>query len=587
MRRRRILWQLFPSYLLITFLSVVAIAWYGIQSQSDIYLDQTALGLESRAHLVEQQVYEILLSNDTTGIDLFCKELGHSSETRITVIMPDGKVIADSDEDPRVMDNHSGRPEVRAALEKGMGVSKRYSNTLKQNMMYVAVSAIMNGGRRAVIRTSMPLTVVEKALDSIRIRMIISGLAIALLAAIVSLLVSRNISLPLEKLKAGAQRFASGDLARRLDVPKVEEIGALAEAMNSMAAQLHERIRTIAEQRSEKEAILSSMAEGVIAVDADERVLSFNEVAAEIFNVVPDKIIGRTLHEVVRNVALQQLVGDILKNRISSETELILEREKSRAILQAYGSILRDTGGHAVGVVIVLNDVTKIRELEVLRRDFVSNASHELRTPITTIKGYIETLLDGAMENKDDLERFLKVVEKHSVRLNAIVEDLLDLSRIEQGPVTEFEPGKIVDVISAAVESCNVLIEKYRSNIELSCPPDLVAKINAPLLELAIVNLLENAIKYSDSGSDIKINARRDDNSVKIEVIDQGKGISEEHLGRIFERFYRVDKARSRDHGGTGLGLAIVKHIVLTHQGDIEVDSLPGQGSTFTITIPR
>ena len=586
MRRRRILWQLFPSYLFITFLSVVAIAWYGIQSQRELYLDETAFGLEARAYLVERQIADVLASGDTTGIDQFCKELGRASGTRITVILPDGKVIADSEEEPAVMDNHGNRTEVIDARKTGIGIVKRYSRTVNRNMMYVAIQAVRDSRELGVVRVSIPLTVIEGALESIRMKMVMSGLAIAILAAILSLLVSRRISLPLERIKDGAEKFASGNLRSRLEVPPVEEIGGLAEAMNSMAAQLHQRIQTIAEQRREKDAILTSMAEGVIAVDTDDRIISINNTAAKFFNIDPELVQGRFLHEAIRNVALQQLAAEILKEKVAAEDEIFIESETGRRILQASGSILRDADNQAIGAVIVLNDITKIRELENLRRDFVANASHELRTPITSIKGYIETLLDGAMNDSENLERFLNIIAKHARRLDSIVEDLLDLSRIEQGPEITFEESKICDVINSAVESSEIVIRKYNARIKISCSPDLTASMNRPLLELAVVNLLENAIKHGAPDSTVEIIAEKNDTEIGLAVKDHGKGIAPEHQDRIFERFYRVDKARSREHGGTGLGLAIVKHIVLTHRGRIEVESEPGKGSTFTIYVP-
>lgn len=565
---------------------MVAIAWYGIQSQHDLYLNETALGLEARANLVERQIADVLASGDTTGIDRFCKELGKASRTRITVILPSGKVIADSEEEPSVMDNHGKRPEIVEARKDGISVSRRYSKTLNRNMMYVAIKADRNGRELAVVRTSIPLTVIEEALGGIRMKMILSGLAIALLAAVVSLLVSRRISLPLERLRMGAEKFAAGNLRSRLQVSQIEEIGGLAGAMNSMAAQLHQRIQTIAEQRREKDAILTSMSEGVIAVDTDDRVISINDAAADFFNIDQKRVQGRFLHEVVRNVALQQMASAILEANVAAETEIVLESESGRRIFQASGSILRDADGVGIGAVIVLNDITKIRELENLRRDFVANASHELRTPITSIKGYIETLLDGAKDEPENRERFLNIIAKHALRLDSIVADLLDLSRIEQGPEISFEECKIREVIDSAVDSSEIVIGKNRAKIEISCAQELTASINRPLMELAVVNLLENAVKYSDPETTIDITADRSASEISISVRDRGKGIAPEHRERIFERFYRVDKARSREHGGTGLGLAIVKHIVLTHKGRIEVESELGKGSTFTILIP-
>jgi len=573
--------------LLITFLSVVAIAWYGIQSQRDLFINETALRLQARSALVERLILGILDSGDTTGIDRLCKEIGQVSSTRITLILPSGKVIADSDENPAAMDNHSNRPEVTQALKEGLGINRRYSYTINRSMLYVAIPLFLDDGTiRGILRTSIPLTSIEKSLSEIRMRMILSGLAIALLAALVSLYMSRRISLPLERLKEGAERFASGDLGRRLEDYNVEEIDGLAGAMNKMARQLDQRIRTIAEQRRENDAILTSMAEGVVAVDTDDRVIIINDTAANFFGVDAERAHGRYLHEVVRSVALQQLSSSILENHITAEAEIIHESESGRKVFQATGSILRDAGGESIGAVIVLNDVTKVRELENLRRDFVANASHELRTPITSIKGYVETLLDGAMNDAEDLKKFLEIINRHAQRLNSIVEDLLNLSRIEQGVGITYEESRIGDVIKNAIDSCGMQIKQKNIKVETESPDDLKAFVNPALLELALVNLIDNAVKYSDAETTIWIECKRDGEQVRIAVMDQGKGIAPEHQSRIFERFYRIERGRSRELGGTGLGLAIVKHIALIHKGRIEVKSEQGRGSEFTIHIP-
>jgi two-component system phosphate regulon sensor histidine kinase PhoR len=294
------------------------------------------------------------------------------------------------------------------------------------------------------------------------------------------------------------------------------------------------------------------------------------------------------MQEVVRNVALQHLLADAMLRRTPTTAEIVLRGEEER-VLQATATPLRDAAERDIGMLVVLNDVTQIRHLENIRRDFVANVSHELKTPITSIKGFVETLRDGALDDRPQAERFLGIVARHADRLHAIIEDLLSLSRLEQGteiydiPRTE---AAMTDVCGAAMLDCAAKATARQVTIESSCPPDLRARVNAPLLEQALVNLLENAITYSNAGSTVWLTACQAGETLSIDVRDEGIGIPPEHLSRLFERFYRVDKARSREHGGTGLGLAIVKHIAQVHGGQVTVTSTVGQGSTFTMRLP-
>ena len=291
----------------------------------------------------------------------------------------------------------------------------------------------------------------------------------------------------------------------------------------------------------------------------------------------------------VRNVVLHEFVRNTLSSQKPVEKDIVLYTGGERFI-DGHGTVLRDALGKQMGALIVLNDVTRIRRLENVRREFVANVSHEIKTPITAIKGFVETLRDGAVKNPEDAERFLGIIENHAERLEAIIEDLLSLSRIEReaerGKIALVE-GRVQDVVQMAVQVCEMSARAKEIKIKCSCDKDIVSKINAPLLEQAIVNLLDNAIKYSAVGSTIRVEASQTAEEIKIDVRDQGCGIEEEHLPRLFERFYRVDKARSRQLGGTGLGLAIVKHITQAHGGQVSVESVPGKGSTFSIRLPR
>ena len=399
---------------------------------------------------------------------------------------------------------------------------------------------------------------------------------------------SRRISRPLAAMRRSAERFAAGDFSHRLPVPDTAELDSLAMTLNHMAAQLAAQINVVTKQRNEQEAILTSMQEGVLALDPHKRLISVNRAAEALLGVTAAQARGRTLQEVVRNVALQHLLADAMPRLTPTTAEIVLRGEEER-VLQATATPLRDAAERDIGMLVVLNDVTQIRHLENIRRDFVANVSHELKTPITSIKGFVETLRDGALDDRDQAERFLGIVARHADRLHAIIEDLLSLSRLEQGtesydiPRTE---AAMTDVCAAAMLDCAAKATARQVTIESSCPSDLRVWVNAPLLEQALVNLLENAITYSNAGSTVWLTACQAGETLSIDVRDEGIGIPPEHLSRVFERFYRVDKARSREHGGTGLGLAIVKHIAQVHGGQVTVTSTVGQGSTFTVRLP-
>lgn len=589
MGRRRLLWQLYPTYLVIIVVALAAVAWHLTGTLSTFQARETGRDLEARARLVGHQVRGRLLPAEAGFIDELCKELGSETATRITVLLADGTVLGDSEENPARMDNHADRPEIITALQGSVGVSTRYSSTLKEEMMYVAVPVLEGRSISGGVRTSIPVTAMARTLKAIYVRLGWAGVAIALVAALLSLFVSRRISRPLEEMKRGAQRFARGELDRRLPVTGSEEIGALAEALNRMAAQLDERIRQAVRQRNEREAILSSMVEGVLAVDTAERVIRLNEAAARFLGVAHRQAQGRPIQEVVRKVDLQRFVRRTLQEEGPVEGDVVVPAEGGERHLQAHGTLLRGGLGQEFGALIVLNDVTRLRRLENLRREFVANVSHELKTPITAIKGSAETLLGGALEEPKEAARFVGIVAKQADRLGAIIDDLLSLSRIEQGAEGEgvdlrMEPLR--PLIEAALQACTVAALERSLQLNLFCAEGLRARVNGPLLEQALINLLTNAIKYSEPRGRIVVDAARFEDKVMIKVQDWGCGIAGEHLPRLFERFYRVDQARSRALGGTGLGLAIVKHIAQAHGGEVVVHSTPGQGSVFTIVLP-
>ncbi|MDG4476204.1 sensor histidine kinase [Thiovibrio frasassiensis] len=592
MRHKRLIWQLYPSQLLITIVALLVAAGYGAYSLRVFQLSQTAVDLEARARLSQEYVLTLLVKNDLPGLQSFFTTAGKDSGTRLTVTTPDGVVLADSDEDPGRMENHGDRPEIMAALDGKLTPSLRFSHTLQENMMYVAIPLMQEGKSKGILRTALPVTFINSALKEIFLKIAWGCLIVALLVALVAWFISRRISRPLEEMRLGAERFANGAFTGKLREEGAEEVASLARAMNAMADQLDGRIKTIARQHSQLEAVFSSMVEGVITVDTEERILDINQAGANLLNIPPEKLRGKKALVAVRNLALQQFVSQALASATPIEGEIDLtDRDGQEKYFYAHGTRFQDAAEMTSGAIIVINDVTNLRRLENMRRDFVANVSHELKTPITSIEGFAETLLDGALESPKDARRFVEIIAKQSKRLHAIIEDLLALSRLEQeDEQTELllAEEKIVTPLRRAIETCSLKAAEKKISIELNAADNLTAKLNSPLLEQAVTNLIVNAIKYSDEGSRVLVRAQeREGETIAIEVQDFGAGVAAQHLPRLFERFYRSDAARNRKVGGTGLGLAIVKHIVQAHGGEVDVISEVGKGTTFTIQLRK
>lgn len=366
------------------------------------------------------------------------------------------------------------------------------------------------------------------------------------------------------------------------------EFYAILERLVEFGQRTSARLQNLERKNDEQAAVLASMSDGVLAVDSDEVIISLNDSAAALLETPVQSALGRRLQEVIRNSELRHLMLQTLERGDPVEGDVMLGRDRSR-VLRLHGTALRRSGRPPVGAVVVLNDVTHIRQLENLRRDFVANVSHELKTPITSIKGFVETLLDGALHHADDAERFLRIIAQQTDRLNAIIEDLLSLSKIEEGEESaeiELVLSDVGAVTVSAADECRYLAQEKGIDVQLTIEDTCQARINAPLFEQALINLLDNAIKYSEPGGSVQVNCKCGSGEVVVDVVDHGSGIPAEHVNRLFERFYRVDKGRSRKLGGTGLGLAIVKHIVQAHHGRVTVKSEPGQGSVFSVRIP-
>ncbi len=588
-RRKRLLWQLFPPYLLITLITLLAASWFASEVMRQFFLEQTTTDLKARAALLEKQIKVLLSPLSTETIDAICKEAGRLSATRITVVLPDGTVIGDSRETPLLMENHSDRPEITSALAGQTGRSLRFSNTLMQRMLYVAIPIRDSQGIVAVLRTALPATALETEIRSFQLKIVLGGCILALLAATISWVISRRISRPIEQMKKSAEQFAAGDLSHRLTYSANEEMAGLADSLNQMAAQLDNRIKTIINQRNHLETVLTSMLEGVIAVDSEERIVSINRAAAQLFENEPENCQNKSIQEVIRSSALQQLIRNALNNPNPAEEDITVYQNEER-VIDVKSSPLMDAGRQQIGTLVVFNDVTQLRHLENMRRDFVANVSHEIKTPLTAIKGFVETLQQGKVDKAEEKERFLGIIQKHVDRLNSIIEDLLVLSRIEQEDERKeikLQQVKIRDIFEAAIQLCRSKAEEKKIRIKLDCDKETTAMLDPTLIEQAVANLLDNALKYSEPQSMVLVRSHRKNSEMVISVKDHGIGIAQKHLPRLFERFYRVDKSRSRSMGGTGLGLAIVKHIAQAHGGQVMVESRLGEGSCFSIHLPQ
>lgn len=591
MRQGRLLGKFFPPLMVILLAALLLVTGFAGRAMRAFVLERTTNELETVSRILAPRLQEPVAGNDLGRIQELCREAASARNLRVTVILPGGRVAGDSHQDPEVMDNHASRPEIAVAFAGGTGQSLRFSSTTDHQRLYVAVPGAVGGGTAIpyVVRCSVSMTSLGELLRKLYLEIALAGLAMALLAGAVSYLLARRIASALDALQEGAEDFAGGDLSRRLKVDYSAEMSAVADSMNHMAVQLAERISTSESQRDELEAVLGSMAEGVIALDADENIIRMNRCAERLVGRSADFALGRSIQEIGRNPGLTRLVQQALRDPEPREGDVHLG-DAQETLLRVQASGLAGLKDGRAGVLLVMNDVTRLRRLQTMRRDFVANVSHELKTPVTSIKGFVETLLETPPSNAEDTRRFLTIINRQADRLDSIISDLLALSRLEKDTGSggiELNDLALAPVIERALRDLASGPDTDTGRVTLDCDGNLRAAINPPLLEQAVGNLVQNALKYSPQETPVCVRCEGEGDEIRIHVQDSGPGIASEHLPRIFERFYRVDTARSRMMGGTGLGLAIVKHIAQAHNGRATVASELGRGSTFTITLPR
>jgi two-component system, OmpR family, phosphate regulon sensor histidine kinase PhoR len=508
-----------------------------------------------------------------------------ADRVRITVIGADGRVFADTAADPANMENHGNRPEVREALQKGDGRAVRHSITMQRDLVYYAVRRNLPDGSPVVLRFAVPLDEADVALGSLRWSLWLASAVILLIAAIASTFVSRGISDRVERLQEFSRRVAEGDFRPLPGGGSGDSLEELCASLNQTAARMDRTIRTLTEERNLSAAILGSMVEGVAVVNATERLVFANQGFADILELdVPPKS-GSALVEVVRQTELIEAVRRVLAGEPRVEAEIVTGTLRQHFFAATVAAV---RAGDTLGAVVVLHDITELRKLERVRRDFVANVSHEFKTPLTAIQGFSETLLAGAIDDPQNRERFLGIILEHSRRLARLTDDLLKLSSMDADRLElEIRRVSVNELIESCLETTQHRAAEKEIQVELDQTGDLpdIAGDRRRLAEI-LQNLLDNATQYTLPGGRITLNAETRDADVVFTVSDTGIGIPKSDQSRIFERFYRVDAARSREAGGTGLGLAIAKHLVEVHGGRIWVDSEIGQGSQFHFSIP-
>ena len=525
----------------------------------------------------------LIRKKNSKKLDQLAEEYGKKLDVRITIVDNQGLVLADSREDPENMDNHLHRPEIQEALKNGLGKKTRHSATLDLDMKYVAIPITDQGNVVGIMRLALDLSKIEKMYRGIWVVLFQAGVITFIISIILSLKFARNITNPIENMTKIVEKISQGSLNQKIKANTKDEIGQLAKMFNQMVDRIKEKMNQISNEKSKIEAIVGSIGDGVIAVDLNKEIVLINLAARDIFNV-EEEVIRKPLINITQNYKLENLIDQSLNEfeSITEEIELLLPEERTFRVRSA--PIIREN--EAIGVVVSLRDITDIRQLQQMRTEFVSNVSHELKTPLTSIKGYVETLLEIEPDT-DTYESFLEVIKDETNRLELLIDDILNLSKIESG-VSDLDEK--VDINKVVTNLLSLLKPKaVEKNIDLN----LDLGENLPLvqgdynqLSRLMINLIDNAIKYTPEGGTVEVKARTETEKLIIEIEDTGIGIPEEDLARVFERFYRVDKGRSRKLGGTGLGLSIVKHIVENHNGEIEVESELEKGTIFTIEFP-
>jgi len=573
--KKTIFLKIFGCFLLIIFILSGLILTFSFTAIKDYYIESTAEHLKNLGITLEEQIVPFLEKNDTRGLDDLAKRLGRKIHARITVIAPDGTVLADSEENPKLMANHGTRTEIAQAMEGNMGRFLRESETLKKPMLYVAVPVINNDKISGVVRLSMFLKDINTIINHARMRILAIFSGIIALSLLISFIFARSISRPIKELSAVSRRIADEDFSARVFLKSNDELRELADSFNNMATRMKTLFDELTKQKEELDSVISSLQEGILVLDIEEEIVLCNNSFRKIIgNNLAE---GRPYWEYFRIPQFDELI----KKTKTTKTNISEEISFNNKAFLCSATFL----GAKEEIAVIFHDITSIRDLEKIKTDFVSNISHELRTPLTAIKGFVETLQDTVISEEN--RHYLDIIRRNTDRMINIISDLLFLSELEEKSI-KLEPAEVD--LKILLEGTIKIFEQKLKEKSLSLNVDIDAEL--PLikadpfkLEQMFINLIDNAIKYTEKGG-IKISLKEKDGEIEIVIEDTGIGIANEHLSRVFERFYVVDKSRSKKFGGTGLGLSIVKHVVMLHNGFIDAKSTPGSGTKFIIKLP-
>ncbi|MGG2483091.1 two-component system histidine kinase PnpS [Brevibacillus borstelensis] len=550
------------------------------------YLETLSELLTRESKLVAQAVRPEVLSDEIT-LAKRVEQVAPGEEVRLTLIDRTGRVLFDNTYEQERMENHADRPEFSAALRGETGIDRHYSETLGYEMMYVAVPIVVEDQIIGAVRSAMSMQDITDTVHNLWYSLVTGLLVTLVLGSIVVSRISYNITRPIEEITRVARNITQREYESRVRIKAKDEIGQLATAINFMASSLEQQMYEISENQQRLSGVLTNMTSGVIFISEQRRIMLVNPAVERLLGTSANDLIGKLHIEAGKSFGLSQYIDRCLDRGEKFRQEVHIYYPQER-ILEVNFAPYINFKGEAKGVVVVLHDFTEVRRLEKMRSDFVANVSHELRTPITSIKGFTETLLDGAMQDEETCRNFLQIISDESERLYRMIRDILDLSKIEQKRISlNMVQVDVQDLIGSTVALLQDQAQRKQISITLpKAEPRITLTTDKDCLQQIILNLVTNAVVYTPEGGAITLELRQDSRHVQIQVTDTGIGIPEQDLPRIFERFYRVDKARSRDSGGTGLGLAIVKHLVESLHGQITVKSVEGKGSTFTVTLP-